>query len=221
MSALLDAKAAADGGARRLEVVRDLAREGLTPSLDLVRAIVDQVAIPVRVMVRESEPFEVCGIDDIERLCERARQLARLPIDGVVLGFLRGDTIDIDLTARVLDAARPLGATFHRAFDDARDTERALGELKALPQIDRILSTGGGGTWPERAARLAALARRAQPEIAILPGAGVDEAALAAIAAREELHEAHIGRAARVPATPEGAVSVESVRRLARCAASL
>lgn len=130
-----DAKAAADGGARRLEVVRDLAREGLTPSLDLVRAIVDQVAIPVRVMVRESEPFEVRGIDDIERL--------------------------------------------------------------------------------------AALARRAQPEIAILPGAGVDEAALAAIAAREELHEAHIGRAARVPATPEGAVSVESVRRLARCAASL
>jgi len=215
-----DAVAAAEGGASRLEIVRDLAREGLTPSFELVRAIAARVAIPVRAMVRESEPFDVESADEIARLCEQARRFATLRIDGVVLGFLSRGEIDLGLTSRVLDAARPLRATFHRAFDEARDPDRALAELKTLPQIDRILSTGGNGPWEARAERLAALARRAAPEIAILPGAGVDEEALAHIGRHRELGEAHIGRAARIPTTTTAPVSLDRVRRLAAVASA-
>ncbi len=53
-----DARAAARGGADRLEVVRDIASGGLTPSIELVRAIAAETPLPLRVMVRENAGFE-------------------------------------------------------------------------------------------------------------------------------------------------------------------
>src|ERR1051326_1190273 len=52
-----DAFEAQKGGASRLEVVRDLDRGGLTPSIQLVQAIKDAVDLPLRVMVRESDGY--------------------------------------------------------------------------------------------------------------------------------------------------------------------
>ena len=52
-----DAVEAEKGGANRLEVVSDLDRGGLTPAVELVRAIQDAVNLPLRVMVRESDGF--------------------------------------------------------------------------------------------------------------------------------------------------------------------
>ena len=52
-----DAIEAQKGGASRLEVVRDLDRGGLTPPIELVRAIKEAVDLPLRVMVRESDGF--------------------------------------------------------------------------------------------------------------------------------------------------------------------
>jgi copper homeostasis protein len=47
-----DAVAAESGGADRLELVRELERDGLTPPPELVRAVREAVRIPVYVMVR-------------------------------------------------------------------------------------------------------------------------------------------------------------------------
>ena len=54
---LTDAIEAEQGGAGRLEIVSELKRGGLTPSFDLVAEIKQRVAIPLRVMLRESEGF--------------------------------------------------------------------------------------------------------------------------------------------------------------------
>jgi copper homeostasis protein len=68
-----DAEAAEQGGAGRLEVVRELGRGGCTPELALVRAILDRVSIPVRVMLRESDGFAYAGREEISRMCAFAR----------------------------------------------------------------------------------------------------------------------------------------------------
>ncbi|MGH9841219.1 MAG: copper homeostasis protein CutC [Blastocatellia bacterium] len=112
-----DAIAAERGGANRLEIISHYKAGGLTPSLDLVREIVGIVKIPARVMVRDEESFVVTDEKKIERLCEAARSFQELPIDGFVLGFLKGNEIDHGLVARVLACAPELKATFHRAFD--------------------------------------------------------------------------------------------------------
>jgi copper homeostasis protein len=108
-----DAIEAHKGGASRLEVVRDLERGGLTPSLGLVRAIKNAVTLPLRVMLRESIGYQTNGENEIETLCDAADQFAKLGVDGVVIGFLKGNRVDIELTQRVLDCAPELRATFH------------------------------------------------------------------------------------------------------------
>src|SRR5512132_1383579 len=63
-----DAVEAQSGGAGRLEIVRDLASGGLTPPLELVQEILAAVTLPVRVMLREGNSYEVSGHIERERL---------------------------------------------------------------------------------------------------------------------------------------------------------
>src|SRR5215813_7858155 len=101
-----DSVAAERGGANRLEIISQYEAGGLTPSFDLVREITSTVKVPARVMLRESEPFVVTDEDEIEKLCDAARAFAQLPVEGLVLGFLKeapgGMQIDHDLMSRVL-----------------------------------------------------------------------------------------------------------------------
>jgi len=109
-----DAIAAERGGAGRLELVRALDVGGLTPPLPLVREIVKSVSIPVRVMVRENAGFELADPSELDTLCRAAREIAELQTDGLVLGFLRGRTLDVELNKHILSQAPNLKATLHR-----------------------------------------------------------------------------------------------------------
>lgn len=111
-----DAIAARDGGADRLEIVRDLKRGGLTPSLELVKEIKAAVDLPLRVMLRESESVEVTGEAEIELLCRDAEHFAAIGVDGFVIGFLKDGAVDVALTQRVLAHAPTMKATFHHAL---------------------------------------------------------------------------------------------------------
>jgi copper homeostasis protein len=109
-----DAREAEQGGAARIELVRDLSRGGLTPPLALLEAVVKAVRIPVRVMVRESEPFELIDRGEIPRLQAAARSALDCGAAGLVLGFLRDGAVDIETVRAVLDSLTA-AVTFHRA----------------------------------------------------------------------------------------------------------
>lgn len=226
-----DALEAQRGGAGRLEIVRELKRGGLTPSFELVEEIREMVDLPVRVMLRESEGYAVNGADEIARLCVAAERFASLEVDGFVLGFLRDREVDIELTQRVLTSAPHVGATFHHAFEDARDRLRALDAIKRVSQVDRVLSHGGtaghsgtdahGGTdgLEARARRLGEYERAAAPELMILAGGGIDSNAILQIARATHIREFHVGRAARAGFDVDGAVQASLVSSLVETAA--
>lgn len=209
-----DAIEAQQGGAGRLEVVRDLDRGGLTPAVALVRAIKDAVDLPLRVMVRESEGYETSNETEVEKLCAAAEEFSKLDIDGLVLGFLKDKTIDLDLTARVLAAAPRLKATFHHAFEAAADQLQAVGEIKSLAQVDRILSHGGSGELEERRRRLDTYIRAATPEITIMAGGGIDGRAIDLLKRTSAVGEFHVGRAVRRDFRVDGEVQSDLVRKL-------
>ena len=215
-----DAVEAARGGAHRLEIVRDLHRDGLTPSIDLVREIQREVRLPLRVMVRESDGF-ACGSEDERRaLIDHAAAFDALGVDGIVVGWTRDGRIDEETLAQVLRAAPSVRATFHRAFDALSDPEDALRVLERYPQIDRVLTAGGSSDWPSRCATLTRYAGWATPQITVLPGGGIDGEALRALASCRCLTEAHVGRAARAGRDAGGRVSADTVRALRRAAGS-
>lgn len=215
VQSVADARAAADGGADRLEIVRSIRDGGLTPPLSLVRAIARETALPLRVMVRENAGYEMKA-DEAGPLRRAAREFADEGVDGIVIGFARSGEPALDDLARVLDAAPGVRATFHRAFDALLDPLRAIDALSGVPHVDQILTSGGDGRPEDRCARLRQYVARAGQRIAIVAGSGVDEAALMHFARAACVHQVHIGRAARENGEQEGPVSVARVRQLRR-----
>ena len=208
-----DARAAAEGGADRLEVVRAIREGGLTPPLSLVRTIARTTALPLRVMVRENAGY---ALDDGELpvLRHAAAELAEAGVDGIVIGFARAGLVAIDDLARVLEAAPGVRATFHRAFDAIDDPLSAIDALAGVPQIDRILTDGGGGSPQARCDRLHGYAARGAGRLTVIAGSGVTDETVALFARTGCVREVHVGRAAREDGNPEGPVSAARVRRL-------
>lgn len=209
-----DAIEAQRGGAGRLEIVRDFQSGGLTPSFELVQAILDAVTLPVRVMLRENDSYEVEGEAEIETMVEAASRLCGLNVDGVVLGFLRGGEINAQLTERVLSHVPNLHATFHHAFEECENQLQAIKVLKEIKQIDRILTKGGSGNWAEKITRLARYQKAAAPEIEILAGGGIDEESMQMTCQATTIREFHVGRAARVQASTLEVVQADRVKAL-------
>jgi copper homeostasis protein len=184
--------AAEKGGAGRVELCDNLIEGGTSPSAGTIEECRARLGIPIFAMIRPR------GGDflytDVEYAVMR-RDIAhakRLGADGVVLGLLRADgTVDVERTRPLVDAARPLPVTFHRAIDVARDAEEALDALIAMG-VDRVLTSGQAPTAPAGAAVIARLVRRAAGRIVVLPGCGIDEENVRELVARTGVHEVHV-----------------------------
>ena len=218
---LTDAIAAEQGGADRIELISHYEVGGLTPPLDLVRAVVAAVSIPVRVMLRDAESFFVPDKKDRAILERTARELNQLPIDGLVFGFLRrsgsnGQTeIDLELVGQLLDNAPDLRVTFHRASEALPDPGTAIETLHPYPRIDTLLTSGGPEPWAAKVDRFRDWTARAAPEKTILVGGGVDEAAIQVLRPATLLHAFHLGLAVRAGRQIDGPVLATEVSRLA------
>ena len=214
-TSLDDALAAEDGGAGRLEIVHDLERGGLTPPMALVEAILARVQIPIRVMVREEEPFIPTAPAVIEAMTAHVRDFATLPVDGIVVGILDpARRVDGVMLRRVLQPASGVGVTFHRAFEDVADQADAIDMLVRESAVDTVLTSAGPGLWTDRLDRLRTIARRAGPGFRVLAAVGVDRAVIDAFDSSWPF-DIHVGRAARDPERNDAPVSARRVRHLA------
>ena len=222
-----DAVAAAEGGADRIELISHYEVGGLTPPIELVRDVLAAISIPVRVMLRDRESFEVVDPDEITQLSRTAETLQSLAatsphLEGVVLGFLRspGPVLDLPLLGRILAMAPQLRATLHRATEDLPDPGSALAAVADLPQIDTFLTSGGPEPWPDKVDRLTEWQARAG-ERTILVGGGVDATAMAILSRSQPLRAFHVGVAARRGNHVDGPVLAPLVRTLADQLAAL
>jgi copper homeostasis protein len=169
------AVAAQAGGADRVELCSALFEGGLTPSLGLLEVVRRRVTIEIAAMIRP-RAGDFCFTDDefdvMQTDVVRAREAGAQVI---VLGLLNPDgTIDESRTARLIELARPLSVTFHRAFDMAADPFRALDVLIALG-VNRLLTSGQERSAVEGLDLIRDLVRHAGSRISIMPGGGVTE----------------------------------------------
>src|SRR5690625_1511928 len=166
-----DARGAMEGGADRLEVVSDIASGGLTPSLELVRDLRQECALPRRVMLRGHDGRSTSG-SELSRLKGAAHQFVAAGVEGFVLGFLGPEAeIDVAATEDLVEALDGLPWTFHRAIDHALNTDRAWQVVSAFPGLDAVLTAGsarGLGAGMDDMCRRAA----ADPRVAELVLAG-------------------------------------------------
>jgi copper homeostasis protein len=163
------------GGADRVELCSALFEGGLTPSAGLLSVVRERLHIDVAAMIRP-RGGDFCVSDDEFAVMERDVDEAKVRGANVlVFGLLHPDgTVDRERTARLVERARPLPVTFHRAFDMARDPWEALEVLVELG-IERVLTSGQERTAVEGLEVLTELVRRAAGRISVMPGGGVTE----------------------------------------------
>ncbi|GAM27554.1 hypothetical protein SAMD00019534_107300, partial [Acytostelium subglobosum LB1] len=108
---------AVEGGAVRLELCSALFLGGLTPSYGLMKIVRDKLPdTPVNVMIRPREGDFHYTRDEIELMKHDITQAKQLGYHGVVFGALTPiGTIDIATTKELIEHAKPLSITFHRA----------------------------------------------------------------------------------------------------------
>jgi copper homeostasis protein len=138
-----DARAAQAGGADRLELVTDMAADGLTPSLETFARIRAAVDIPLRVMLRAGDGFASGGPAALDALAVRARALRAAGAEEFVLGFLDADGLPDLAAVRTLTEAVPgCPWTFHRAVDHAADRDVLRKRLAGAVGLDTFLTAG-------------------------------------------------------------------------------
>jgi len=215
VSSLKDAIAAYEGGASRFEVAIRLDQGGLTPSLSLVESILRRVPIPAGIMLRETSGFTLNGSEELEKLKGEATALAKLPIDGLITGHVRGGRLDLSTLRQLTEAAPAMRFTVHNAIEMTSDPLAALRALRNLPSVDGALVTGGSGSLAERMARLPGYEQALGPNRRLVLG-GLYLKNLAEAHWSTDIQTFHLGIAVRTPENPLGKVDTQKVKEARR-----
>lgn len=179
------------GGAGRIELCADLDVGGTTPDAHLTARCVERLAIPVFVMVRPRGGDFVYDEGEVGVMERAIRAAAGSGARGVVCGALRRDgAVDATVMRRLVDAARPLPVTCHRAIDAARDLDEALDALLALG-VDRVLTSGGAPAAIDGADAIARLVGRAGDALVVMAGGTVRAHNIADLVRRTHVREVH------------------------------
>lgn len=180
------------GGASRVELCAGIPEGGTTPSYGEIKTAQALTStIDINVIIRPRGGDFLYTEAEVEAMLLDIELCKQLGVHGVVFGCLtcEGD-IDVPLMRRLIEAAKPLSVTCHRAFDVCRDPFAALEQLIELG-CDRILTSGQQSTAEKGIPLLKQLVEKAGERIIIMPGCGVREGNIARIEAETGAREFH------------------------------
>ena len=185
--------AAERGGAHRVELCSGLIEGGVTPSAGLIATARQKISIGLHVIIRPRGGDFSYSDDEFATLQRDVLMAKQLAADGVVFGMLDLDgKVDVPRTRQLVDLARPLKVTFHRAFDMSVDLRRSV-EHVVETGADRILTSGGAQTALEGAATLRNLVQAAAGRVIIMACGGIDDQNVKAIVDKTRIGEIHVG----------------------------
>jgi len=179
-------------GADRVELCDNLIEGGTTPGFGTITSARNNLDIGLQVIIRpRGGDFLYTDLEyDIMR--RDIEICGEMGVNGVVIGILYADgNIDIERTARLIELARPMSVTFHRAFDMCSDPFKGLEDIIATG-ADRLLTSGQKEKVPEGSDLIQKLVAQAKNEIIIMPGSGIDESNIALIAGITRAKEFHL-----------------------------
>jgi len=185
------ALAAERAGANRIELCSDLSSGGITPSAGLMETARRHVSVSMHVLIRpRAGNFFYSGLE-IESMRDDIEAAKQIGMDGVVLGMLdKNNRVDVENTKTLVDLARPLPVTFHRAFDLTKARMAALEDVIRTGS-SRILTSGGEGRATNALLTLTRLVQAAQGRIQIMPCGGINAGNVVLIVHTTAAHEIH------------------------------
>jgi copper homeostasis protein len=187
---------AQEGGADRIELCDNPGEGGTTPSFATIEAVRQNASMDVYVMIRPRGGDFLYSNYEFHSMKRDILQCQKLSVDGIVFGILNPDgTIDKKRCKELIDKARPLKVTCHRAFDMTRDPFEALEDCIEVG-FDRILTAGQQAKASQGAELIGQLIDKANGRIAIMPGSGVNEETVEEIIKKSGAMEIHFSATA-------------------------
>lgn len=180
------------GGANRVELCQSLEAGGITPSAATIAIARKKLSIDLFVLIRpRSGNFNYTDID-YQTMLRDIQFCKEHQVEGVVFGILdESGNIDRKRNQTLLEAARPMQCTFHRAFDCLKAPKASLEHLIDL-QFDRILTSGLKETALAGKSLIKKLVQQADNRIKILPGSGLNSGNLHEFAIYTQAKEFHL-----------------------------
>ncbi|TKG97066.1 copper homeostasis protein CutC [Puteibacter caeruleilacunae] len=142
VESILEALTAEKEGADRIELCENLAVGGTTPSYGTIKYCKKYLNIPFFAMIRPRGGNFVYSKKELEIMKEDIKVCKLLGADGVVFGLLdENNQVDVNNTKMLVELAKPMQVTYHKAFDEVADPEAEMEKLIECG-VDRILTSG-------------------------------------------------------------------------------
>jgi len=183
--------AAQNAGADRVELCASLVEGGLTPSLGTIRQALAVATIPFHVIIRPRGGDFLYSELEFESMLADIKALRPMGVAGVVIGCLTADgEIDEPRMRALVEAARPMAVTCHRAFDMTRDFREAV-EALIRCGVDRVLTSGQRDSAIEGIDILAATVAAAGGRLKVMACGALDAHNIAEVLVKSGADELH------------------------------
>lgn len=159
----------------------------------MIEQVRQQVSIGLQVMIRPRGGDFCYAADEFEIMRRDILVAQKLGADGIVAGILdRNGNVDTERTRQLVDLARPLNVTFHRAIDMSVDILRAAEDV-CQTGANRILTSGGEQTAWQGIKTISRLVKTARSRISVIASGGIKRDNATSIVERTGVREIHVG----------------------------
>ena len=182
------AEKAEKAGADRIELCKHLHLDGLTPNYKTAKKTIDNLNVPVFVLIRPRKGDFNYSNEEFELMKKDIVKFKEMGCKGIVSGILNLDnTIDFNRTMELINLSRPLEFTFHRAFDMVNHPLKELEKLIKLG-VDRVLTSGQKEKAFKGIELLKELKKNAKDKIIIMPASGINKSNIKKFNSFNEIH---------------------------------
>lgn len=180
------------GGAYRVELCAAIPEGGTTPSYGDIVLARELLEIKLNVIIRPRGGDFLYSALEQQIMLKDIEMARKLSADGVVIGCLTAEgEVDMIRSRELIQAAKGMSVTFHRAFDMCREPFESLERIIELG-CDRILTSGQQPRAEQGIGLLKQLVEQAGNRIIIMPGSGVNAQNIARIAEETGAREFHL-----------------------------
>ncbi len=164
---------AQENGADRVELCAEMKVGGTTPSFEITKQARQLITIDLNVMIRPRGGNFVYSDAEFQQMKNEIIQFKEIGVNGFVFGILtENNSVNTTQNTELVNLAKPIPCTFHRAFDEVLDAFQSLEDVIDCG-FQTLLTSGQTPNVTEGVNRLTELVLKANNRITIMPGGGL------------------------------------------------
>ena len=165
---------AIQAGANRIELCKNLENGGETPDYSDILDLRNLTNVDLHILILPKANNFIYSNKDFKKIIEDIQFCKKNNINGVVIGALNKDlSINMKQTKELVEIARPMRVTFHRAFDTISKLENDLNKIIECG-CDYLLTSGQKPNVDDGLDNISKLVKQSSQKIKIIAGGGVN-----------------------------------------------